>query len=104
MCVSIDISTSILAPNINVTSLSAKSSIEEKKKKKKEKRKEEDSTLETKTIFFVILIFYICNIRWKTVKFDADMDIDIILGANMNPRVSNETHVTNEKSLTLTLN
>jgi hypothetical protein len=32
------------------------------------------------------------------------MDIDIVLGANINPRVSNETYVTNEKSLTLTLN
>jgi hypothetical protein len=32
------------------------------------------------------------------------MDIDIVLGANINPRVSNEIHVTNEKSLTLTLN
>jgi hypothetical protein len=34
------------------------------------------------------------------------MDIDIVLGANINPRVSNETHVTKKKkkSLTLTLN
>jgi hypothetical protein len=32
------------------------------------------------------------------------MDIDIVLGANMNLRVLNEIHVTNEKSLTLTLN
>jgi hypothetical protein len=32
------------------------------------------------------------------------MDINIILGANMNPRMSNETHVhDNEKSLTLTV-
>jgi hypothetical protein len=31
------------------------------------------------------------------------MNIDIVLGTNMNPRVSNETHVTNEKSLTLTV-
>jgi hypothetical protein len=26
-----------------------------------------------------------------------DIDIDIVLGTNMNPRVSNETHVTNER-------
>jgi hypothetical protein len=32
------------------------------------------------------------------------MDIDIVLGANMNPIMSNETYVTSEKSLTLTLN
>jgi hypothetical protein len=32
------------------------------------------------------------------------MDIDIVLDANMNPKVSNEIHVTNKKSLTLTLN
>jgi hypothetical protein len=31
------------------------------------------------------------------------MDIDIVLGADMNPSVSNETHVTNEKLLTLTV-
>jgi hypothetical protein len=31
------------------------------------------------------------------------MDIDIVLDANMNPRLSNETHVTNEKLLTLTV-
>jgi hypothetical protein len=31
------------------------------------------------------------------------MDIDIVLGTNMNHRVSNETHVTNEESLTLTV-
>jgi len=29
------------------------------------------------------------------------MDIDIVLGANMNPKVLNKTHVTNKKSLTL---
>jgi hypothetical protein len=32
------------------------------------------------------------------------MNIDIVLGTNMNPKVSNETHVTNKKLLTLTLN
>jgi hypothetical protein len=32
------------------------------------------------------------------------MDIDIVLSVNMNPKVSSEPHVTNEKSLTLTLN
>jgi hypothetical protein len=31
------------------------------------------------------------------------MDIDIVLDANMNPRLSNEIHVTNEKLLTLTV-
>jgi hypothetical protein len=31
------------------------------------------------------------------------MEIDIVLSANINPRVSNETHVTNEKSLTFTV-
>jgi hypothetical protein len=25
------------------------------------------------------------------------MDIDIVLGANMNPKMSNKTHLTNEK-------
>jgi len=39
---------------MHITSLSAKSSI---KKKKKEEEEEEDPTLETKTLFFVILIF-----------------------------------------------
>jgi hypothetical protein len=29
------------------------------------------------------------------------MDIDIVLSANMKPKVSNETYVTNEKSLIL---
>jgi hypothetical protein len=58
MCVSIDKSTSISALNINATSLSVKSFIEnEEEKKKKKKEEEEDLTLETKTIFFVILIF-----------------------------------------------
>jgi hypothetical protein len=52
MYVSIDKSAFISEHNINVTSLSVKSSIEKEKKKK-----EEDLTLETKTIFFVILIF-----------------------------------------------
>jgi hypothetical protein len=32
------------------------------------------------------------------------MDIDIILSVNINLRMSNETYVINEKSLTLTLN
>jgi hypothetical protein len=27
------------------------------------------------------------------------MDIDIVLGANINPRVSNETHVTKKKKI-----
>jgi hypothetical protein len=48
---------------MHITSLSAKSSIKKikikikKKKKKKEEEEEEDPTLETKTLFFVILIF-----------------------------------------------
>jgi hypothetical protein len=33
-----------------------------------------------------------------------DMDIDIVLGANMNPIVSNESYVASKKSLILTLN
>jgi hypothetical protein len=57
MCVSIDKSTSISALNINATSLSVKSFIENEEEKKKKKEEEEDLTLETKTIFFVILIF-----------------------------------------------
>jgi hypothetical protein len=32
------------------------------------------------------------------------MNIDIVLGAIINSKVLNETYVTNEKSLTLTLN
>jgi hypothetical protein len=32
------------------------------------------------------------------------MDIDIVLDAKINHRPSNKTHVTNKKSLTLTLN
>jgi hypothetical protein len=31
------------------------------------------------------------------------MNIYIVLGANMNPSVSNKTHVTNEKLLSLTI-
>jgi hypothetical protein len=43
---------------MHITSLSVKSSIKlKKKKKKKEEEEEEDPTLETKTLFFVILIF-----------------------------------------------
>jgi uncharacterized OsmC-like protein len=39
MCISVDTSTYISAPNINVTSLSIKLSIEKEKEKKKKKKK-----------------------------------------------------------------
>jgi len=42
---------------MHITSLSAKSSIKKIKIKIKEEEEEEDPTLETKTLFFVILIF-----------------------------------------------
>jgi hypothetical protein len=72
-CISIDTSTSILTLNINVISLNVKSSIKNKKIKK-------IPTPETKLIFFVILIFQICNVREITVNLDVDMDININVG------------------------
>lgn len=36
----------------------------------------------------------------NSANFDVDMGIDIVLaGANINLRMSNETHVTNEKTV-----
>jgi hypothetical protein len=83
ICGSINKLAFILTLNLNVIiSLSVKSSIKTKK----------TLTSKAKNCIICHLNILICSVREKTVNFDVEIDLGM----------SNETHVTNRKLLTLT--